>query len=160
MALFFEPNPGGRFAREDQTNGQAGIGGLDREFLDASVDIANPLPHRNRQFSSSVRSPRTCVLRNQSANPIPGIRPCSSPDSVDMLMLRCDDVLMRTTVTIDDDILAVARAIAGRNGSSLGRALSELARRGLRGPATEITDYGLPVFAVEPGAKPIRRRRL
>ena len=62
---------------------------------------------------------------------------------------------MRTTVTIDDDVLAVARAMAERRGSSLGRALTELARRGLRAAATEISDDGLPVFAVEPGAKPI-----
>ena len=39
---------------------------------------------------------------------------------------------MRTTVTIDDDVLAVARALAKRNRTSLGRALSELARRGFR----------------------------
>ena len=39
---------------------------------------------------------------------------------------------MRMTVTIDDDVLAVARALAERRGSSLGSALSELARRGFR----------------------------
>ena len=39
---------------------------------------------------------------------------------------------MLTTVTIDDDVLAVARALAVRKGSSLGSALSELARRGFR----------------------------
>ena len=39
---------------------------------------------------------------------------------------------MRTTVTIDDDVLAVARSLAERKGSSLGSALSELARRGFR----------------------------
>ena len=42
---------------------------------------------------------------------------------------------MRTTVTIDDDVLAVARALAERNRSSLGNALSELARRGFRSTA-------------------------
>lgn len=43
---------------------------------------------------------------------------------------------MRTTVTIDDDVLAVARALAERSGSSLGNALSELARRGFRNEIT------------------------
>ena len=43
---------------------------------------------------------------------------------------------MRTTVTIDDDVLAVARALAERKGSSLGSALSELARRGFRSEIT------------------------
>lgn len=48
---------------------------------------------------------------------------------------------MRTTVTIDDDVLAVARALAERNRSSLGNALSELARRGFKGTAAT-GDYG------------------
>ena len=44
---------------------------------------------------------------------------------------------MRTTVTIDDDVLAVARALADRDGTSLGTALSELARRGFKGAPAE-----------------------
>ena len=54
----------------------------------------------------------------------------------DILMFGCYDVGMRTTVTIDDDVLAVARALAERNRSSLGSALSELARRGFKSTAT------------------------
>ena len=50
---------------------------------------------------------------------------------------RCIDAVMRTTVTIDDDVLAVARALADRDGTSLGTALSELARRGFKGAPTE-----------------------
>jgi len=61
---------------------------------------------------------------------------------------------MRTTVTIDDDVLAVARALAVRSGSSLGSALSELARRGFR-QAGIIEDDGVPVFRVAADAKPI-----
>ena len=61
---------------------------------------------------------------------------------------------MRTTVTIDDDVLAVARALAERNGVSLGSALSELARRGFKG--TAITqDDGATVFPIAPDAEPI-----
>ena len=41
-------------------------------------------------------------------------------------MMRC----VRVTVTIDGDVLAAAKALASRRGSSLGSALSELARRG------------------------------
>lgn len=63
--------------------------------------------------------------------------------------------MMRTTVTIDDDILAVARALAQQNGVSLGRALSELARRGQRATATTVDGDGLPVFAIPHDAKPI-----
>jgi len=62
---------------------------------------------------------------------------------------------MRTTVTIDDDVLAVARALAERNRISLGSALSELARRGFR-DARATTDSGDgSVFAVSPDAEPI-----
>lgn len=62
---------------------------------------------------------------------------------------------MRTTVTIDDDVLAIARALAQQNGVSLGRALSELARRGQRAMAAAATNDGLPVFAVPRDAKSI-----
>lgn len=56
---------------------------------------------------------------------------------------------MRTTVTIDDDVMAVARALADRKGSSLGSALSELARRGFRnnptrGEAADGTTFPTP----------------
>ena len=62
---------------------------------------------------------------------------------------------MRTTVTIDDDVLSVARALAERKGTSLGSALSELARRGFRGtpPAEDVGDG--TVFAVPDDAEPI-----
>ena len=64
---------------------------------------------------------------------------------------------MRTTVTIDDDVLSVARALAERSGVSVGRALSELARRGFRtGAAAARQKQGREaVFAVDPGVGPI-----
>ncbi|MCY4387051.1 MAG: hypothetical protein OXC18_08135 [Desulfurellaceae bacterium] len=63
---------------------------------------------------------------------------------------------MRTTVTIDDDVLAVARALAEQSGSSLGRALSELARRGFKGAsAAEDGGDGVPAFQVPVDAGPI-----
>ena len=61
---------------------------------------------------------------------------------------------MRTTVMIDDDVLAVARALAARKGGSLGSALSELARRGFKGAATT-QDDGIPVFRIADDARPI-----
>ena len=62
---------------------------------------------------------------------------------------------MRTTVTIDNDVLAVARALAARNRTSLGRALSELARRGFRSMHAAVDQDEGVVFAVEPGTDPI-----
>ena len=52
---------------------------------------------------------------------------------------------MRTTLEIDDSILAVARAMSAETGQSLGAAISELARRGL---APRIVDDGFPTFEV------------
>ena len=40
---------------------------------------------------------------------------------------------MRTTIAIDDDVLLAAKALARRDGSSIGAVISELARRGLNG---------------------------
>ena len=62
---------------------------------------------------------------------------------------------MRTTITIDDDVLAVARALAERKGSSLGRALSELARRGFKSELThgDVTDG--TTFPASVDAEPI-----
>lgn len=62
---------------------------------------------------------------------------------------------MRTTVTIDDDVLAVARALADRKGSSLGSALSELARRGFKNSPTNGGDADGTVFSVPAAAEPI-----
>ena len=62
---------------------------------------------------------------------------------------------MRTTLTIDDDVLAAAREFARTKGMSLGAAISELARRGFDYPPA-IPDPSKPgVFRVDPNARPI-----
>lgn len=42
---------------------------------------------------------------------------------------------MRTTLDVDDDVLASAKEIARREGKTAGRVLSDLARRALTQPA-------------------------
>ena len=61
---------------------------------------------------------------------------------------------MRTTLSIDDDVLDAARAIAGQTRRSLGAVTSELARRGLKPRVEEETSGGLPVFQVSEKARP------
>lgn len=62
---------------------------------------------------------------------------------------------MRTTITIDNDVLAVARALAERNGTSLGHAISELARRGFRSTPAAVEHREGSVFAAASDADPI-----
>jgi hypothetical protein len=62
-------------------------------------------------------------------------------------------VAMRTTLTLDDDILEVAARQAKARGVSLGRTISDLARRGLHAPTPATAKDGLVVFRL-PGDSP------
>ena len=63
---------------------------------------------------------------------------------------------MRTTITIDDDVLEVARAMANHKGCSLGKAISDLARKGYAAPMPLFDpNSDRPVFYVPPGAPTI-----
>jgi hypothetical protein len=65
---------------------------------------------------------------------------------------------MRTTLTIDDDLFAVAKTLARDRSESIGKALSELARRGLSAtPRVQKgrKGSGFPVFVVRREAHPI-----
>ena len=53
---------------------------------------------------------------------------------------------MRTTLDIDQDVLLAAREIAEQRGISVGKALSELARRALTPQITWSTRNGGPLF--------------
>jgi len=61
--------------------------------------------------------------------------------------------MMRTTLTIDDDVLHAARTLAAERGQSVGAVLSELARRGLKpaAPPGGCRD-AFPVFEVREDA--------
>jgi hypothetical protein len=61
---------------------------------------------------------------------------------------------MRTTLTIDDDVLRAARQRAASTGESLGQAVSALARAALTGTAAPptATRDGVRLLPVRPGA--------
>jgi hypothetical protein len=61
---------------------------------------------------------------------------------------------VRTTLDIDDDVVAAARELAADERRSLGSVISELARRGLT-PARVDTSDGMPVIHVPAGTPPI-----
>jgi hypothetical protein len=62
---------------------------------------------------------------------------------------------MRTTLTIDDDVLAAARSLAESERKSVGQVLSELARSGLAPRVELAAEAGVPVFRVSPNAAPL-----
>lgn len=63
---------------------------------------------------------------------------------------------MRTTLTIDDDVLAAAKGLAVRQHKSVGEVISALARKALL-PAVKRRDVrnGLPLLPVRAGAEPV-----
>lgn len=63
---------------------------------------------------------------------------------------------MRTTLDVDDDVLATAKGIARDRGVSLGRVVSDLARRGLAPTVPPLSDgVVFPCFQVSADAPPI-----
>ncbi len=53
---------------------------------------------------------------------------------------------MRTTLELDDDILQAAKELAALRGSTAGRIISELARKGLEPAAGAAVRNGVPVM--------------
>jgi hypothetical protein len=62
---------------------------------------------------------------------------------------------VRTTLDIDDDVIAAARELAASERRSLGAVVSELARRGLTPARVEVAGGGLPVIRVPAGTPAI-----
>lgn len=59
---------------------------------------------------------------------------------------------MRTTVDLEEDVLLAAKDIARQQGDTLGKVLSDLARKSLTRRARVSTRQGLPQFPVQPNA--------
>jgi hypothetical protein len=62
---------------------------------------------------------------------------------------------MRTTITIDDDLLAAAKVLARTRAVSVGKVISDLARKGMRPTPRVSRKEGFPVFSVPADARPI-----
>jgi len=64
---------------------------------------------------------------------------------------------MRTTLDIDDDVLQAAKEIAASHGSTTGKVISDLARRGLAPPRQKVrVRNGVPLLpARERGSPPL-----
>lgn len=62
---------------------------------------------------------------------------------------------MRTTLALDDDVLEAAKSLAASDGRSLGRVISDLARRGLEPRKRTARDRGFPVVKISQSARPL-----
>lgn len=62
---------------------------------------------------------------------------------------------MRTTLAIDDDVLAVAKAMAAQQQRSLGEVISDLARGSLHRPRAGGERNGIPLLVPHPDAPPV-----
>jgi hypothetical protein len=59
---------------------------------------------------------------------------------------------MRTTLDIEEDVLLAAKEIARQKGLTVGRVVSDLARKSLTEKSSVARKGGLPLFPVQPGA--------
>ena len=64
----------------------------------------------------------------------------------DIVYKKCHNLRVRTTLSLDDDILELASRQAKLRGVSLGRSVSDLVRRGLDAPTPSVKKSGLTVF--------------
>jgi hypothetical protein len=62
---------------------------------------------------------------------------------------------MRTTLTVDDDVLQAARILAESKRVSVGKAISDLARKGLRADSNRKKRNSFPLFSVPSDARTI-----
>jgi hypothetical protein len=65
-------------------------------------------------------------------------------------------IMMRTTLAIDDDVLAAVRGLATRQRKSVGQVISALVRQALRpAPAQGQTRNGVPLLPLGADATPV-----
>ena len=62
---------------------------------------------------------------------------------------------MRTTLAIDDDVLAAAKGLASQQRKSVGEVISALARQALRPPSRGSSRNGVPLLQTRGGAAPV-----
>jgi hypothetical protein len=70
--------------------------------------------------------------------------------------VSCDIIVaMRTTLSLDDDVFQVVKTYAENRSLAMGKALSELVRRGLSVPVKTRIVNGLVVFDVPADSDPV-----
>jgi len=72
----------------------------------------------------------------------------------------CHHYGIRTTLNLDDDVFQVVRSYAESRSLPLGKAISELVRKGLASPTPTRTVNGIQVFDVPPDSPRITTKRV
>lgn len=67
---------------------------------------------------------------------------------------------MRTTISLDDDVVQVVRSYAESRSLSFGKAISELVRRGLNAPLATRVVNGIHVVVLPPDSPPVTTERI
>ncbi len=67
---------------------------------------------------------------------------------------------MRTTLNLDDDVFELVKDYAKSRSVTVGKALSELVRRGLDTPPKTRTVNGLVVFDLAEGGEPVTTEKV
>lgn len=67
---------------------------------------------------------------------------------------------MRTTLDLDADVLSAARQLAAARSISLGKAISELVRRGLEPRTKTKAQRGFPAFDVPKNVPPLTKEQV
>jgi hypothetical protein len=67
---------------------------------------------------------------------------------------------MRTTLSLDDDVFPLVKRYAEGRSLGLGKAVSDLVRKGLRAPTPTRMENGVLIFDVPPDSPPITRERI
>jgi hypothetical protein len=73
----------------------------------------------------------------------------------DAITIPAMEFAMRTTLTIDDDVLEAAREMASRQRRSIGEVVSELVRVGLRPTSPSPSTAGVPHLPLRADARPV-----
>jgi hypothetical protein len=60
---------------------------------------------------------------------------------------------MRTTLELDDDVLEIARDLAGQRRTTMGQIISDMVRTALEPGDAPKTRNGVPLFKPKPGAR-------
>jgi len=71
-----------------------------------------------------------------------------------------DDLVMRTTLDLDDDVLQAVKELAELRGSTAGKVLSDLARKALEPSTAPRVRNGVPLLPSRPGAPRLTMKRV